>query len=863
MPRKFPIKMKFTNQVVFLLLFPHIFFAQTPLSGVINKYTKITAIDVCEGILVVTDTSGFEVGDWVLLVQMQGASINESNSSSFGDVTALGGAGLFEKNEIIDINDMEISLKYLVSADFDVVEAVQLVSFPQFSSAMVADSLFAKSWDGETGGIIAFEVQDQLTLEAPIDASGQGFRGAQTNPLISDCSFLTNANDYHYSISNWRGAPKGEGVASVIVGKEQGRGAQANGGGGGNDHNAGGGGGSNTTSAGSGGKQSVSGFGCDGDFPGKGGKALLNSANRIFLGGGGGAGHDNNGVATNGGNGGGIIIIVANSIVANGHEIRANGQSAITTNGDGAGGGGAGGTILIDAENAVDNLIVEANGGNGGNANNPSNRCLGPGGGGSGGRFISVLSNNVTMDLLGGMSGVNLTQSGQCNDPANGAENGQEGSLTPFGGFPGLLVEVQETEVVSQPENAENCVGMQVSFSFIMEGTLLEYQWQVNNGSGWQDVLLDPDFTGVNSQTLGVLNLDVSMDGFQFRCLVNGPCTSEISSQTAVLSIIPAPQAAFTFVDLGNGAIQFENSSQGANSFIWDFGDTNNSTLSDPEHTYTLDGIYEVVLTAFNACGEVSFSEIIEVGGFPNADFSADFMDPCTPLDVQFNNQSTGLNITSYFWEFEGGAPAISVLPNPIVAYSQEGDFDVKLIVQNSLGADTLLQQDFIHAIATPGPQFEYSVNGPIITFSNTSVGGTFWFWDFGDGDSSTELSPVHTYNAIGTYDASLTVGNQSCGATISQQIIIESPNAVDETTPFAIKILPNPTNGLLRISSERMVQNGSEVSLIDSNGKVLRHRLFDEKEMTLELHGLPTGLYILVVQIGERKHYFKVGKVD
>ncbi len=852
MPRKFPIKMKILNWIVFLLPFPLISFAQTQLSGIINQYAKIMAIDACEGILTVSGTTGFGVGDQVLLVQMQGATINESNSNSFGNITEIGGAGLFEKNEIIGANGMEVTLKYLVSDGFDVAGAVQLVTFPQFASATVTDSLSAKPWDGATGGVIAFEVLGQLTLEAPIDVSGQGFRGAQTNPLTSDCSFLTNANNYHYNLSNWRGAPKGEGVAAVIAGKEQGRGAQANGGGGGNDHNAGGGGGSNIVLAGSGGEQSVSGLGCDGDFPGKGGKALPNSTDRIFLGGGGGAGHDNNGVATNGGNGGGLVLITATSIVANGQAIRANGQSAATTNGDGAGGGGAGGTILIGAGSIVGNLVIEAKGGNGGDANNPSSRCLGAGGGGSGGRFISGLTNNIVLDLSGGISGVNLTQSGQCSSPANGAEAGQQGLQTPFGGIPGAVMELQETTVVSQPESAENCEGGQVSFSFFVEGMMLEHQWQMNDGSGWQDVPPGVDFTGINSPTLTLLDLGAGMDGFQLRCLVTGLCTPEIISQPVDLVILPAPQAAFTFIDLGNGTVQFENTSQDATSFIWDFGDNDSSTFSDPEHTYALNGNFEVVLTAFNNCGEATFTETILVGGFPNAHFTAEFMNPCVPLEVQFTDQSTGWNITSYFWEFEGGMPAVSAFPNPIVTYNQAGVFDVKLTVQNSLGADTLVQADIVVASATPEPQFEFSVNGPVVTFTNTSVGGTFWFWDFGDGNSSAEISPVHTYNSVGAYNVNLTVGNQSCGATISQEIFIESPTSVDEASAFSFSIFPNPAKQEVNVFIGGQLLKGVKMQLYSSVGQRHKVQSLQTGWNTLRLDGLQAGLYFYEIREGD-----------
>jgi len=241
----------------FLSLFAYQLNAQVELSGVINNYSKVTQIenDSCQNKITVTDASPFDEGQFVVLIQMQGATIDESNSSDFGDILELNNTGFYEINEIV----------------------------------------------AEVGGVLALKISGQLLMNANIDVSGLGFRGGATQTATNNnCTWLFQQNDYFYDFGNWRGAAKGEGIAPIILDKEFGKGPQANGGGGGNDHNSGGGGGANISSGGAGGENDEpQTFGCQGNHPGLGGKAIGNFENRIFLGGGGGAGHDNNMVATN------------------------------------------------------------------------------------------------------------------------------------------------------------------------------------------------------------------------------------------------------------------------------------------------------------------------------------------------------------------------------------------------------------------------------------------------------------------------------------------------------------------------------------------------------------------------------------
>ncbi len=857
-------------RLVFLtILFLHpisIIVSQTPLLGIINQYASVISIDTCESKITVDNASNFEIDDEVLLMQMKGAVINQSNSSDFGEIENLGSAGLFEKNEIVAIAGNVITLKFLLINEYDVTGAVQLVSFPVYDNVVITDTLKAMSWDGSKGGVIAMQVLENLILEAPVDVSGKGFRGGSANSLPSDCNFLTSADDYHYDISSWRGSPKGEGIAALIAGKEQGRGAQANGGGGGNDHNSGGGGGANVAQAGKGGELSTPGFNCNGEYPGEGGKPIPVENDRFFLGGGGGAGHDNNAPGTDGGNGGGLAIILANNITANGYPVLANGISSDNSVGDGASGGGAGGTIVLAVNQINDLLNVSAKGGNGGDVENPSDRCIGPGGGGGGGRFVANNSNNLSIDLAGGQAGKNMTASSQCSNPSNGASAGDPGFPSPFEGIPSSDVETTVTAVLSQPVGLVTCENNVASFEFLVEGVLLEYQWQVNEGSGWMDINAGAGYVGENTAILEVSDPLLTQNGFLFRCIVSGPCSSGLISLEAELTVEPAPIASFDYNFLGNNQYQFENNSVNGTSYVWDFGDGMMSSEFSPEHTYTVDGQYDVTLTAINGCGEISTTQSIEVGGLPIAAFGANFDNPCVPSTVQFQDQSFGQNIQSYNWEFEGGSPPTSTMQNPTVTYSIPGVYDVELTVENSTGENTIFLEDFIEVFAVPIADFEFSidaVNYSTVLFTNNSISGSYQIWDFGDGSTSSEFSPVHTYSTGGLFQVELTVANDGCGSTTSREIYIEMPNTSREEVLFPMAaVYPNPAYELIYVSFLEMPLSGTIISLLDLKGQFLQRILVEEKVEEVNVSNLPSGLYFLQINNEGYSLFYKITKM-
>jgi Secretion system C-terminal sorting domain len=471
--------MKYTCQILFFTSF---FLAvsikteaQTNISGIINTYYKATAI--VSGIIsgnsysgiTLQNITGLSKDDRVMIIQMKGAVIDETNSASFGNITSIGNAGKYEFSSICGFLNNTIVLSNQLLNTYDAA-LIQVVRVPVYQDANVVGTLQPQAWDPltGTGGVLALEVTGTLTLNADIDASGTGFKGGQL--FVNTTGRSCPTPNYYYSVlqstaPSIGAVPKGEGIAQFITSKEHGAGKQANGGGGANLDNNGGGGGGNYGVGGVGGRKPFPAFcpllGVPTAAPNaQGGLALgsvqgyTNPNNRIFLGGGGGCGEMNNyenppantiPSGTPGGNGGGILYIKCNQITGNNFFIRANGTQGINpslsptnaSKSDGGGGGGAGGVVLLNCNTYSGSLTVEARGAAGCNAGLASQCGLGPGGGGGGGVIWHTGTISATTNVSNGSNGVVTS----CSNTPNGATAGssgivQTGFVAPQGTIP-------------------------------------------------------------------------------------------------------------------------------------------------------------------------------------------------------------------------------------------------------------------------------------------------------------------------------------------------------------------------------------------------------------------------------------------
>ncbi|MFM8963090.1 MAG: hypothetical protein ACKOGD_04535, partial [Sphingomonadales bacterium] len=105
------------------------------IGGIVNTYVAVTNITLNS--VTVTSSNGFAVGDRVLLIQMKGATINQTNTASFGQVTAIGSAGNFEFTNIASISGNTITFITNLCKPFSVAGQLQLIRVPVYNQATI------------------------------------------------------------------------------------------------------------------------------------------------------------------------------------------------------------------------------------------------------------------------------------------------------------------------------------------------------------------------------------------------------------------------------------------------------------------------------------------------------------------------------------------------------------------------------------------------------------------------------------------------------------------------------------------------------------------------------------------------------
>ena len=309
------------------------------------------------------------------------------------------------------------------------------------------------------------------------------------------------------------------------------------------------------------------------------------------------------------------------------------------------------------------------------------------------------------------------------------------------------------------------CGPLTVQFTNSSSLNATAWNWQFPGGSPSSSAVQNPvvvyNTPGTYSVTLTVSNA----------------AGSNTASQTNYITVNTVPVAGFTNSVNGLNAT-FTNTSQNAVSYSWTFGDGGTSNLANPTHTYTTDGVYTVVLTATNPCGNTTATQTVTIVTPPTAGFTASPTSGCGPLTVQFTNSSS-LNATAWNWQFPGGSPSSATVQNPVVVYNTPGTYSVTLTASNAAGSNTATQTNYITVNPAPSPAFTSSVNGSTATFTNTSQNAVSYSWAFGDGGTSNLANPTHTYAGDGTYTVTLTATNP-CGSTTFTQnvIIITEPTA-------------------------------------------------------------------------------------
>ena len=523
--------------ILFAIGVPQVASAQTA-SGVVNTYTQVTSVGGSS--VGVSSTAGFAAGDTVLIIQMQGATVDRTNSANHGNIQNYGSAGTFEYAEIQSVAAGSITFTGALTNSYSAAGAVQLVRVATYADVAVTGTVTAPDWNGATGGVVAIDAKGTLDLQANVDVSTAGFRGGALAATGGyNCGF--GSSSYTGSVTV-RVGNKGEGITANVASHAAYRGHQANGGGGGNPIDAGGGGGGNYGAGGLGGRELRL---CNRNYGGLGGQALDYSGRDVFyLGGGAGSGSEVS-QAANGGDiaGGGIILIRALTINGSGGSLVSRGGNAVQDDANGADGGGAGGAIGIYANTATGSAITtNVDGGDGGDEANPF-YAHGTGGGGGGGVVAiagAISCASVSWSADEGEAGVSADGTSR-GDPNWGASDGAPGTCLSNYAIPALELDV---DLVLTKTNTPGVNGeVDQANDTVTSGANTTYTIRVTNvGPDDADGAVVTDAAGAGLACSSTAPVTITGDG--------------------------VPAGSFTFADLSGGGITLGTLSNGQTAVL-------------------------------------------------------------------------------------------------------------------------------------------------------------------------------------------------------------------------------------------------------------------------------------------------------
>ncbi len=445
-----------------------------------------------------------------------------------------------------------------------------------------------------------------------------------------------------------------------------------------------------------------------------------------------------------------------------------------------------------------------------------------------------------------------------------------------------------------------------------------------------------------------------------------------------------SPNAAFSNTDVNpcDGNILFTDQSTAVpQSWAWDFGDGNGSTMQNPTHSYSVSGIYSVTLIVTNSIGadtttqnilvtllapptmtdgEACTNNPVTMSGMTNGSGYIQWQDnngivlatgptytspPLTTSTsynayniISFPSQNVGpvngnfgtgsyhgttftgtveftafdaFTITSAWVDADGtGNRDLFLFDDQGNALQQitvnipdgqsrinldfripgSGDYSVGgtgvNLYRNNTGAnypytlqgvmtitgspagpdfyyylyDLEVQKD--SCVSDPSPvnatiaeaNFSYLANQRVVNFTDASSGATSWLWNFGDGNTSIQQNPTHTYTQNGNYIVTLTINGGTCVHSDTLAVAMTSFSQ-DLENENSVSILPNPTSGVTYLCLDQTVARAVDVQVISIDGRILLKAQIDEGQSrtVVDISCLPNAMYYVRIQSDDR----------
>ena len=320
------------------------------------------------------------------------------------------------------------------------------------------------------------------------------------------------------------------------------------------------------------------------------------------------------------------------------------------------------------------------------------------------------------------------------------------------------------------------CLNTAVNFQNTSSTTPVSSTWDFGNGLQSTDLHGTSTYLMPGNYTVKLKNVyDNCTDSFSKPLVV---MDKPVVNFTALAATACKAPLTVNFQDISPDAVDWQ----------WDFGDGNTSTQQNPSHQYTAEGQYNVTLTITSRLGctntltQPAFVRIIK----PTVAFGNAPTGGCAPFTFTPTANAVAIDgVSSYFWEYGDGYTATTTTPSgPGHAYLVPGSYTIKLTITTNGGCTESVE--LINGIRVGTlPTANFSVTptdacaSDAINFTDLSTatpGVDEWLWDFGDGNTSTQQNPSHTYADSGYFSVTVTAYNNKCPATSAAQVVHIKP---------------------------------------------------------------------------------------
>lgn len=447
-------------------------------------------------------------------------------------------------------------------------------------------------------------------------------------------------------------------------------------------------------------------------------------------------------------------------------------------------------------------------------------------------------SNNGNLSIIpnGGTSPYQYSMNGGATFQTNGFFNNLQGGtynvvVTDANGCSSTVSSetIQGTGVfsVTSTITGETCLDSNGSITVTENGGASPYQYSIDGGLNFQSTGL---FTGLSANNYNITLQDAN------GCLTT--TTSTLTNQGGfTLTITPDQTICF-----GNPTTIAAGGAGSGSSYSWDNGVGSGSNhIITPSSTTT----YTVIANDIQGCSR-TMSTVVTVNSQPTVTVT-----PSNPTIC--NGESVTLvasGAQSYVWNNGTTLNSITVTPSSQTQYV--------VIGQNGSCSGTptniMINVDPSPTIVANASPLTVPIGGTV-NFNNNGSVATTYNWTFGDGTTSSQGSPSHTYNTDGTYNVVLSGDLGNCSKTDTIIIIVGNggPTSIDNfNIEEAITVFPNPNNGTFNLTIKLPYYQNIEFSIFDAIGKQVytnKEENILSKEMSINLDNQAKGIYYLKIK--------------